>query len=154
MSMRLHIGIDRAFTSQPYRSPLQLAVHTHRSTHLNWKALPWSECWLHQQGWWSHHGSLHHAERGVTWKDHVKADILQIWVYNHWVHWAWSDCLRCNTHTAVLWSLLRHTKYTVCPHSSSVPHVFMTWHLQHHMSAWHREVRLALKLVCTLTKIS
>ena len=41
-------------------------IHIHLNAHLGWQGLLWSECWLHQQGWRIHHGSLHHActERG------------------------------------------------------------------------------------------
>ena len=86
-----------------------LTACTHLNTHLGWKVLLWSECWLHQQGWWTHDSSLHHAE-GFTLINNVVTSDAVI--------------------TVVLWSLLRHTKHTGCPHSSSAPHVSWGTHLQ------------------------
>ena len=90
-----------------------LTACTHLNTHLGWRALPWSEWWLHQQGWWIHHGSLHHAE-GFTLKESLQCPTDSI-THNVVI----SDAVI----TVVLWSLLRHTKHTGCPHSSSAPHV-------------------------------
>ena len=86
-------------------------------------ALLWSECWLHQQGWWTHHGSLHHAERARG--SHEKAQIDNADLYATDV--TEPDYLVVSDAMLKWYSILcsavylaRHTKYIVCPYQVHV----------------------------------